>query len=174
VAGGVHGANRLGGNSLAETQVFGRRAGAAAGKAEKQQKIVDRDQVKRQQERLDRFMTGFKSPSRVRMTLQQVMWDGANIFRNAGDLQRALAAVNVLADKPLKAETSRNLAESCTVENMCLTASLICRSALIREESRGAHVRTDIRQSYGAEHSPFGHTFVSKKRQGIEKREVRE
>jgi fumarate reductase (CoM/CoB) subunit A len=174
VAGGVHGANRLGGNSLAETQVFGRRAGAAAGKAEKQQKIVDRDQVKRQQERLDRFMTGFKSPSRVRMTLQQVMWDGANIFRNAGDLQRALAAVNVLADKPLKAETSRNLAECCTVENMCLTASLICRSALIREESRGAHVRTDIRQSYGAEHSPFGHTFVSKKRQGIEKREVPE
>jgi fumarate reductase (CoM/CoB) subunit A len=55
---------------------------------------------------------------------------------------------------------------------MCLTASLICRSALIREESRGAHVRKDIPQTHDAEHSPFGHTFISKKGQGIEKREV--
>jgi fumarate reductase (CoM/CoB) subunit A len=171
-AGGVHGANRLGGNSLAETQVFGRRAGDAGGKAEKREKKVDRDQVKRQQERLERFMCGSKSPSRVRMMLQQAMWDGANIFRNATDLKKALAAAGVLADKPIKAETSRNLAECCTVENMCLTASLICRSGLIREESRGAHVRTDIPQTYDAGHSPFGHTFISKKGQGIEEREV--
>jgi fumarate reductase (CoM/CoB) subunit A len=168
----VHGANRLGGNSLAETQVFGRRAGAAAGKEEKRQKKVDRDQVKRELERLDRFMCGTKSPARVRMMLQQAMWDGANIFRNATDLKKTLAAAGVLADKPLRAETPRNLAECCTVENMCLTASFICRCALIREESRGAHVRTDIRQSYDAEHSPFGHTFISKKGQGIEMREV--
>ena len=172
VAGGVHGANRLGGNSLAETQVFGRRAGAAAGKAEKRQKKVDETQVKRQRDRLDRFRNGTKSPSRIRMTLQQAMWDGANIFRNATDLKKTLTAAGVLADKPLKAETARNLAECCTVENMCLTASLICRCALIREESRGAHVRTDIKQSHDAEHSPFGHTFISKKGQGIEKREV--
>jgi fumarate reductase (CoM/CoB) subunit A len=172
VAGGVHGANRLGGNSLAETQVFGRRAGSAAGTAGKRQKRVDGVQIQRQQERLGRFMNGTKSPSRVRMLLQQAMWDGANIFRNATDLKKALAAAGVLADKPLRAETSRNLAECCTVENMCLTASLICRCALIREESRGAHVRTDIKQSFDAEHSPYGHTVISKKGQGIEKREV--
>ncbi|RPI36956.1 MAG: fumarate reductase subunit A [Methanoregulaceae archaeon] len=172
VAGGVHGANRLGGNSLAETQVFGRRAGAAAGKVEKRQKTVDQAQVERQQERLDRFMHGIKSPSRVRMYLQQAMWDGANVFRTETGLKKALAAADVLADKPLKAETPRNLAECCTVENMCLVASIICRSALIREESRGAHVRKDIPQTHDAGHSPFGHTFISKKRQGIEKREV--
>jgi len=172
VSGGVHGANRLGGNALAETQVFGKRAGENAGKSEKRRKLVDEAQVRRQQERLDRFMTGIKSPARVRMMLQQAMWEGAGIFRNATDLSRTLAAVNVLADKPLKAETHRNIAECCIIENMCLTASLICRSALIREESRGAHVRKDIRQTHDAEHSPFGHTFVSKKGQGIEKREV--
>jgi fumarate reductase (CoM/CoB) subunit A len=172
VAGGVHGANRLGGNSLADTQVFGRRAGDAAGRAEKRQKKVDEAQVKRQQERLVRFMQGTKEPSRVRQLLQHAMWEGANIFRNAADLQRTLAAVNVLADKPVKALTPRNLAECCIVENMCLTASLICRCALLREESRGAHVRTDIKQSHDAEHSPFGHTFISKKGQGIEIREV--
>src|SRR5512136_3271063 len=66
VAGGVHGANRLGGNALAETQVFGRRAGDAAGRAEKREKKVDPAQVKRQQERLDRFICGTKSPSRIR------------------------------------------------------------------------------------------------------------
>jgi fumarate reductase (CoM/CoB) subunit A len=174
VAGGVHGANRLGGNSLADTQVFGRRAGDAAARTEKRQKKVDVAQVKRQQQRLERFMHGTKSTSRVRMLLQQTMWEGANIFRNATGLKKTLAAAGVLADKPLRAETLRNLAECCTVENMCLTASLICRCALLREESRGAHVRTDIRQSYDAGHSPFGHTFISKKGQGIEKRGVPE
>jgi fumarate reductase (CoM/CoB) subunit A len=172
VSGGVHGANRLGGNALAETQVFGRRAGDAAGRAEKREKKVDPAQVKRQQERLDRFMNGTKSPSKIRMYLQQAMWEGANIFRTGDGLQKALAAAGVLADKKLKAETPRNLADCCIVENMCLTASLICRSALIREESRGAHVRKDIPQTHDAEHSPFGHTFISKKGQGIEKREV--
>ncbi len=172
VAGGVHGANRLGGNALAETQVFGKRAGEAAGKAERRQKKVDKAQVKHQQERLDRFMNGSISPSEVRKLLERAMWDGANIFRNATDLNRALAAAGTLADKSIRAQTSRNLAMCCIVQNMCLTASLICRSALLREESRGAHVRTDIRQSHDAEHSPFGHTFISKNGQGIEKREV--
>jgi len=173
VSGGVHGANRLGGNALAETQVFGKRAGESAGTAEMRQKKIDGAQVKRQQERLDRFLQGTKSPARVRMLLQQAMWDGANIFRTAAGLNTALAASGVLADKPLRAATPRNLADCCIVENMCLTASLICRSALIREESRGAHVRTDITQAWDAEHSPFGHTFVSKKGQGIEKREAK-
>jgi fumarate reductase (CoM/CoB) subunit A len=172
VSGGVHGANRLGGNALAETQVFGRRAGDAAGRSEKREKKVDPAQVKRQQERLDRFMNGTKSPSKIRMYLQQAMWEGANIFRTGEGLQKALAAAGVLADKQLKAETPRNLAECCIVENMCLTASLICRSALLREESRGAHVRKDIPQTHDAEHSPFSHTFISKKGQGIETREV--
>jgi len=102
--------------------------------------------------------------------LQQAMWDGAGIFRNAADLQRTLATVNVLADKPVRAATPRNLAECCILENMCLTASLICRSALLREESRGAHVRKDIRQDWTPENSPYGHTFVSKKGQGIERK----
>ncbi|MDD1683598.1 MAG: fumarate reductase subunit A [Methanoregula sp.] len=170
VAGGVHGANRLGGNALADTQVFGKRAGENAGKSDTQQKKIDEAQVKRQHERLDRFMAGTKSPARVRMMLQQAMWEGAGIFRNAEDLKRTLAAVNVLSDKDLCAKTSRNLAECCIVENMCLMSSLICRCALLREESRGAHVRKDISQSHDAEHSPFGHTFISKKGQGIERR----
>jgi fumarate reductase (CoM/CoB) subunit A len=170
VAGGVHGANRLGGNALADTQVFGKRAGEAAGKTEKRQKKIDAGLVKRQQDRLDRFMAGTKNPAQVRTMLQHAMWDGAGIFRNAHDLKRTLSTANILADKPIRAQTPRNLAECCITENMCLAASLICRSALLREESRGAHVRTDVNQSHDAEHSPFGHTYISKKGQGIERR----
>lgn len=174
VSGGVHGANRLGGNALAETQVFGRRAGAAAGKEPVREKKIDPAQVQRQLDRLERFRNGSKNPARIRSMLQQAMWDGANIFRDAAGLNTALAAAQVLADKPIRAETMQNLAECCTVENMCLLASLICRSALIREESRGAHVRKDVQQGWTPENSPFGHTFISKMRQGIERREVQQ
>jgi fumarate reductase (CoM/CoB) subunit A len=55
---------------------------------------------------------------------------------------------------------------------MCLTASLICRSALIRPESRGAHMRVDLSQEWDAMHSPYGHTYISKNREGIEKHGV--
>jgi len=55
---------------------------------------------------------------------------------------------------------------------MCLTASLICRSALIREESRGAHVRRDVQQPFDARNSPYGHTYISQSREGIERREA--
>jgi fumarate reductase (CoM/CoB) subunit A len=169
-SGGVHGANRLGGNALAETQVFGKRAGESAGKAAVRQKRVDERQVTAQQKRLDGFLAGGTSPAQVKKKLQLAMWEGAGIFRNAGDLERTLATVRQLGTLNLKAASVRNLAECCIVQNMCLTASLICRGALLRTESRGAHVRTDVAQTHDAEHSPFGHTFISLLREGIETR----
>jgi fumarate reductase (CoM/CoB) subunit A len=169
VAGGVHGANRLGGNALADTQVFGKRAGEFAGKAEKRVKIVNNDQIKLQEDLLDAFHKGTESPARIRSQLQKTMWQGAGIFRNAQDLHKTLDTVNTLSFAPIKAESPRNLIECCIVRNMCLTASQICRSALIRTESRGAHVRVDIPQTHDARHSPFGHTFISLSRHGVEK-----
>ena len=83
VAGGVHGANRLGGNALAETQVFGKRAGEYAGKSEKRVKNVDKEQINKQQADLEAFLEGSESPARIRTQLQQAMWKGAGIFRNA-------------------------------------------------------------------------------------------
>jgi fumarate reductase (CoM/CoB) subunit A len=167
VAGGVHGANRLGGNALAETQVFGRRAGEAAGAAEKRIKRIDPSQVERQRARLDAFLKGSENPAQVRRRLQQAMWDGAGIFRNAETLTRTLEMIGHLSEMKLRAHTAQNLQECCVVENMCLTASLICRSALLRREARGAHVRTDVQQDWDAEHSPFGHTFISQGSEGI-------
>jgi fumarate reductase (CoM/CoB) subunit A len=169
VAGGVHGANRLGGNALADTQVFGKRAGEFAGKSKNRIKNVDDDQVSRKLEYLDTFMIGSENPARVKTQLQLAMWRGAGIFRNKMDLNKTLEVVNTLSLASIRADSFQNLAECCIVRNMCLTSSLICRSALIRQESRGAHVRIDIPQTHDARHSPFKHTFISLQRNGIEK-----
>jgi len=169
-AGGVHGANRLGGNALADTQVYGKRAGEFAGKSEKRIKKIDPDQVRREKDRLSAFFKGNANPARVADELRQAMWKGAGIFRTAGELKATLDTVNRLATIPLSARSSRNLPECCTVQNMILTASLVCRAALLRPESRGAHTRTDITQAWDAEHSPFSHTFLSLAGEGIEKR----
>ncbi|AGB01145.1 fumarate reductase (CoM/CoB) subunit TfrA [Methanoregula formicica] len=173
VSGGVHGANRLGGNALAETQVFGKRAGEAAGKAPVRKKSVDERQVDACRKRLDAFLSGSTNPVQVRTKLQLAMWEGAGIFRTAITLEETLHTIRHLQTMNLKAASARNLAECCIVQNMCLTASLICRSALLRTESRGAHVRTDVAATHDAEHSPFGHTFVSVTREGIETHEVK-
>ena len=100
VAGGVHGANRLGGNALAETQVFGKRAGESAGKAEKRQKKVDNRQVETQQVRLAGFLTGNTNPAIVRRELQLAMWNGAGIFRTAPELEKTLQTATPALDPP--------------------------------------------------------------------------
>jgi len=169
VAGGVHGANRLGGNALADTQVFGKRAGESAGRSKKWVKQIDALLIDTQQKRLMKFFDGTVNPSTVAKELQLAMWKGAGIFRNATDLQAALATCVRLSSSDLKAVSARSLAECCTVQNMCLTASLICKSALLRPESRGAHVRTDISQLHEPKSSPFSHTYISPVREGIER-----
>jgi fumarate reductase (CoM/CoB) subunit A len=171
-SGGVHGANRLGGNSLAETQVFGKRAGEAAGKAPSRGIRIDTRHLERYRRMMDDFRSGGVNPVTITRKLQEAMWNGAGIARNAKDLETTLVDVEKLAKKKLLAQTPENLAECFTVQNMCLVASLVIRSALLRGESRGAHVRTDILQSWDAANSPYGHTYLSLTRAGIEERKV--
>jgi len=168
-AGGVHGANRLGGNALADTQVYGKRAGEYAGKAERRSKTVDPEQIRRQEGRLAAFYKGDANPAHVAQELRLAMWNWAGIFRTAGDVKNTLETIARLSKSALTARTRRSLVECCTVQNMLLTATLVCRGALLRPESRGAHTRTDIRQTWDAQHSPYSHTFLSQDREGIEK-----
>jgi fumarate reductase (CoM/CoB) subunit A len=172
VTGGVHGANRLGGNALAETQVFGKRAGEFAGRAPKRQHRIDPARIEAQQRRLDAFCEGTANPAVVKRELKLTMWNQAGIFRNAPDLRIALTTVRRLADQRLLAASSRNLLECCTVQNMCTTASLIIRCALLRPENRGAHVRRDVPTPWEPANSPYGHTYISPASEGIERREV--
>ncbi len=172
VAGGVHGANRLGGNALAETQVFGKRAGEFAGKAPTRSGRLDEGPIDERLRMLEGFFEGAANPADVRKDLKLTMWGQAGIFRSAPDLRTALGHIRRLEDQRLCAASTANLLECCTVRNMCTTASLIVRCALLRPENRGAHVRLDAEVATEPAKSPFGHTYVSLAREGIERREV--
>lgn len=167
-SGGVHGANRLGGNALADTQVFGKRAGEAAGRMPARTAAIDPAQVEAQEKRLAAFFEGEVTPNVVQGHLQQAMWDGAGIRRDETGLRTALWAVEELLGARLKAASGRNLLACCGVQNLCTTAMLIARSALLRPENRGAHYRTDIVQTWDAQTSPFGHTHISREGAWIE------
>lgn len=173
VTGGVHGANRLGGNALADTQVFGKRAGEFAGKSPERSGQVDEAWIEAELRMLDDFFEGAISPAMVRKDLKLTMWNQAGIFRNSPDLATALTSVRRLADRRLFAASTANIPECCTVRNMCITASLIVRCALLRPENRGAHMKNDIDiVTWEPGKSPFGHTYVSLTREGIEGRGV--
>ncbi len=168
VAGGVHGANRLGGNALADTQVFGKRAGEAAGKKGKKSGRIDQRAIEAQETRLSAFLDGEVVPSTVARSLRTAMWEGAGIFRTAKELEKTLGVITHLGSLPLKAAGKTNLAECCILQNMLTTASLVVKGALIRKESRGAHVRKDVTQTWDPQASPYGHSYQSLTRSGIE------
>ncbi|MDD1676086.1 MAG: fumarate reductase subunit A [Methanomicrobiales archaeon] len=172
VAGGVHGANRLGGNALAETQVFGKRAGESAGKAPARLERIDPLQIDAVENQIEKFFNGGIPPQVISRRLQKAMWEDAGIFRTEEQLCRALSTIEDLISAPLCASAPQNIIDCFTVRNMCTAASLVVRSALLRPESRGAHVRRDIRQTWDAANSPYGHTYISFHDRGIMRREV--
>jgi fumarate reductase (CoM/CoB) subunit A len=172
VSGGVHGANRLGGNALAETQVFGRRAGLSAGKEPVREKILSENVISPVIRELESYFRGDTTPPVVRTRLQEAMWKGAGIFRDRAGLEQTRTEIESLARIPLRASGPVELAECCIVRNMLITAHLIVSSALVREESRGAHVRTDIVQDWDAAASRFGHTRISMHSQTIDHKEA--
>jgi fumarate reductase (CoM/CoB) subunit A len=174
VTGGVHGANRLGGNALADTQVFGKRAGESAGKAPARMGRIDPLQIEAVENQVERYYEGTMPPWLITRRLQKAMWADAGIFRTAAGLGLALHTAEELLEAPVCAATSQNIVDCFTVRNMCLSASLVARSALLRPESRGAHVRRDVKQSWDAATSPYRHTYVSLFTQGIMRQEFAE
>jgi len=96
------------------------------------------------------------------------MWEGAGIFRTGSDLEKTREIIEHLSTMKLKAATPRNLIDCCIVQNMLTTASLVVRGALLRKESRGAHVRKDVTQAWEPSGSPYRHTYLSLCDAGIE------
>ena len=170
VAGGVHGANRLGGNALAETQVFGARAGGSASKASVQDISAPQDQVGAALSMMDGYLSGDVLPDVVKHELQTIMWRGAGIFRSKVVLEETKVGLDHLSRKKLKAVDPSGLIDCCITRNMIDTARLIVTAALLRDESRGAHVRTDIIQDWDSKNSPFGHTILTRTGATIERR----
>jgi len=154
VAAGMHGANRLGGNSLSDLLVFGRLAGLHAAQFAKQNKEkpkVGDDAVQQAtREMLEPFeRTSGPSPYEIHEELQDTMQNLVGIMRIEEDLKKALEKIQDLRSKlrSVRVTGSRlynpgwHLAYD--LRNLLNTSEAIARSALARQESRGAHTRLD-------------------------------
>jgi succinate dehydrogenase / fumarate reductase flavoprotein subunit len=153
-AAGLHGANRLGGNSLSDLVVFGQRAGAgAAAYAMDQVGTPSIPQAEIEAEVRDLLAPmergSGETPYEVHQALQQCMDRNVGIFRVKEDLELALRELEALKDRAarVRVQGSRvynpgwHLARD--LRNMMLVSEAITRSALLRTESRGAHSRLD-------------------------------
>jgi len=151
VMGGLHGANRMGGNALAEILVFGYRAGRAAAEWAKGQSL--RKVADSSLERSWASKTGSAigdTPKLLRKRIGEVLWNEGGILRDGPGLAGALNALQKLSkeDLPrLKAANPKEMMERLEVQNALLVGEMIVRSALMREESRGAHFRRDFPQT---------------------------
>ncbi len=154
VAAGLHGANRLGGNSLSDLLVFGRRAGLAATEHAKRATPAGIDQAQ-VDDAVHEMTAPFErtqgtSPYKVHQQLQDTMQNYVGIFRNEGDLRRGLAEIRRLRTEAshVRVEGSRlfnpgwHLARD--LKSMVTVSEAVALSALERKESRGAHSRIDF------------------------------
>lgn len=152
VTGGVHGANRLGGNALVDTQVFGKRAGIAASLAAKKTDFETNEKdIENEKNRINNLVKkGSILPFEIKKELQNLMWNNVAIIRNEKDLDNALFELYELRAKLKDMEVEKDthfnkgLQDALEVINMINVSILIVESALIRKESRGAHFREDF------------------------------
>lgn len=155
VSGGMHGSNRLGGNSLSDLLVFGKRAGEHAAKYADSlptRPKVPTAEVERAVEQalapLNRD-TG-ESPYKLQQDLQAVMGDLVGIIRREGELVEALNRLAELRERVAKVSASGGRRYNpgwhlaLDLRNMLLVSECTARAALEREESRGGHTREDF------------------------------
>jgi succinate dehydrogenase / fumarate reductase flavoprotein subunit len=154
VAAGLHGANRLGGNSLSDLLVFGRRAGLAAAQHAKQQSPpnLDSQQI---EEAARALLVPFdrktdENPYSVHADLQQLMQTLVGIYRTEEDLKSALESIGRLQERVQQLSMSGTRMFNpgwhlcADLKSMLTVSEAVTRSALARKESRGAHSRIDF------------------------------
>ncbi|HUR14718.1 MAG TPA: FAD-binding protein, partial [Mycobacteriales bacterium] len=151
VSGGMHGSNRLGGNSLSDLLVFGKRAGeAAARRASTAGRVaVTSDQITQAEaEALQPFEPGGENPYTVWHELQGAMQELVGIIRNGEEVTQALSTIERLKGKRLTAEGGRAFNPgwhlALDMRNMLRVSECIAKAALAREESRGGHTRDEF------------------------------
>jgi succinate dehydrogenase / fumarate reductase flavoprotein subunit len=152
-AAGLHGANRLGGNSLSDLLVFGHRAGVAAAEDAKRTPAVSVDSTQIEEaarEALAPFEHKVgESPYAIHRDLQETMQKLVGIFRDREDLVRALQELEKLKERAehVSVEGSRLFNPgwhlALDLKSMLTVSEAVTRSALARQESRGAHSRID-------------------------------
>ena len=150
--GGVHGANRLGGNALADTQVFGKISGESASEAAKNTElIINEEQVNDEASRIESLIKkGSIKPKKFKAQIKKLMWEKVSIVRDEKTLNAALKELQEMQKdldkldvKNLK-QYNTDLVTALEVINMVEICILTVKSAILRRESRGAHFRSDF------------------------------
>ncbi len=151
-AAGLHGANRLGGNSLSDLLVFGKRAGehAAAFANRNGPTQVDSDQVeKTAAEAVEPFGRTGEGPYQIQYDLQDMMQDLVGICRREDEMHRALAGLGELQQRAANVAVSGNREynggwhTALDLRHLLAVSTMVTRAAIDRKESRGAHFRDD-------------------------------
>ncbi len=153
-AGGLHGSNRLGGNSLSDLLVFGKRAGDAAadfveGRTPGAAPEAEIDAA------VERWLAPFdvpagENPYTIQHDLQQVMNDLVGIIRTESEMEEALRQIDALKERArhIKVEGGREYNPgwhmAIDLQKQLIVSECIARSALTRQESRGGHTRDDF------------------------------
>ncbi len=171
-AAGLHGANRLGGNSLSDLLVFGRRAGLAAGQYAKTAappRLAAGDVEAAQREALAPFgRSNGENPYTLHRDLQVTMQDLVGIFRVREDLEKALGELEKMKErwKGISVEGSRLFNPgwhlALELKSMLTVSEAVARAAMMRQESRGAHSRIDFPNTEAA----WGRKNIIVKREG--------
>jgi fumarate reductase (CoM/CoB) subunit A len=157
VAGGVHGANRLGGSSMPDIQVFGRRAGLAAAQSALDRPDRPAPDTRLSRERADALgsilqRSGGMRPTVLKRQIQNLMWQNVGLVRNGPGLSDALRAFSELREQILPRLSvssrtrilNREWMEAIELENLLDLGEAMALAALTRTETRGAHYRQDF------------------------------
>jgi succinate dehydrogenase / fumarate reductase flavoprotein subunit len=154
VGGGMHGANRLGGNSLSDLLVFGRRAGLhAASKHGSPASIPDTEVEAAMQAALEPFGREGENSFAVQSALQAIMQRNAGIIRDKAGLETALTELDKLKGRTRKVgitgsrEYNPGWHTAIDLRSLLIVSEASARAALERTESRGAHTRSDYPDS---------------------------
>ncbi len=177
--GQIHGANRLGGNSLLETMVYGRIVGRAAAEFAKKNgmKIASDREIRSKIKYIEGFCRKGADPLSIRNRIQGMMWTYVGISRNGKKLRHALSEIRKLRSEFRKTGAGNGirgnwrLKTAIETERMFGLCEAIIRSAMIRKESRGAHSRTDYPKTVEkwkvniiSGKNRYGGVFISKRR----------
>ena len=149
-AGGPHGANRIGGNQFAGTQVFGERAGryAAARALDLGMPAINNDQVAEFGSRLSTLQRKTKGsdPRALQGAIQTAMWNEIGVSKDSDSLARCLNELNTVesAMDSIYLPKGSSLSMALSLPHLLVTAKIIAGAAALREESRGPHYRADF------------------------------
>jgi len=148
VCAGVHGANRLGGNALTEIFALGEVAGHKAAEKALNMEFLNphQEEINDERDRLESFSTKpGPMQKELRNSLKEIMWYKAGIIRSGDSIQEALKRIKELQSLSanVSAQNPGQIMKVLELNNMLQLSEIVCRSALLRTESRGSHFRLD-------------------------------